>query len=106
MGLERLVGSGLLLLAACCPAAAGEQRVDDAERVYLISPGDTIDVFVAERPDLSTRVRIPLEGRIIIPGAGAVSFKGQTTTHQPWRSSFLPASGSTEPEGAYPIMTA
>ncbi|MHC5056664.1 MAG: polysaccharide biosynthesis/export family protein [Planctomycetota bacterium] len=82
MRLERLVGGGLILLAACRPAAAEERRTDperrvDEERVYLISPGDTIDVFVAERPDLSTQVRIPLEGRIIIPGAGAVRAAGR-----------------------------
>jgi polysaccharide export outer membrane protein len=47
-------------------------------RVYLISPGDTISIFVAERSDLSTRVRVPLEGRIIIPGAGAVRAAGRS----------------------------
>ncbi len=79
---ECIVGAWVLLLVASAPAGGEEQRADeerrlDEVRVYLISPGDTITVFVAERPDLSTQVRVPLEGRIIIPGAGAVTAAGR-----------------------------
>jgi len=83
MRFERIVGCGFLVLALCGPGLAQEQTehkggaAGEEPRVYLISSGDTIDVFVAERPDLSTRVRIPLEGRIIIPGAGAVTAAGR-----------------------------
>jgi len=83
MRIRNLVGGGLVLLAACALAEAQDRPAGDEtpavkkRRVYTILPGDTIDVYVAERPDLSTRVRIPLEGRIIIPGAGAVTAAGR-----------------------------
>jgi protein involved in polysaccharide export with SLBB domain len=78
MRLERLVGAGLLIFATCGLAAAEEGGGRAAEeRVYMIAPGDTVGIFVAERPDLSTQVRIPLEGRIIIPGAGAIRAAGR-----------------------------
>ncbi len=57
------------------PKGAAEPKPFTGE-VYRLSPGDTILIFVAERPDLSTRVRIPLEGTIILPGAGSIEAAG------------------------------
>jgi polysaccharide export outer membrane protein len=79
---EYTVGVCLLLLMVSLPAGgeeppAGEEVRADEEDVYLITPGDTISIFVAERSDLSTQVRIPLEGRIIIPGAGTIRAAGR-----------------------------
>ncbi|MHC4252602.1 MAG: polysaccharide biosynthesis/export family protein, partial [Planctomycetota bacterium] len=57
----------------------GESKGEKARKgVYLIAPGDTIAIFVAERNDLSTQVRIPLEGSVILPGVGAIEAVGRS----------------------------
>ena len=45
-------------------------------RVHRITPGDTVSILVSERPDLSFQVKVPLEGNIVLPGAGTVTAAG------------------------------
>jgi protein involved in polysaccharide export with SLBB domain len=63
-----------IVLAVCALAARAED--ESARLVYRISPGDTVSIMVSERPDLSFQVRVPLEGDIVLPGAGTVSAAG------------------------------
>ncbi len=55
----------------------GETGEVATRRVYRLSPGDKISIFVAERPDLSAEVRIPLEGTVVLPGAGTSEVAGR-----------------------------
>ncbi len=48
-----------------------------AAEVSTIMPGDTISVTVSRRPDLSCQVRVPREGNVMLPGAGAVRAAGR-----------------------------
>lgn len=53
--------------------AKGEERGEPAaEDYYRIRPGDMIRIIVAERPDLTLQIRVPLEGRIMLPVTGSV----------------------------------
>jgi len=47
-----------------------------AADVSAIMPGDTISIIVFRRPDLSCQVRVPREGKVMLPGAGAVRATG------------------------------
>lgn len=68
-----LVLSGLLVAAA---SSAGE-GAEPAFEIYTVMPGDTISVSVFGREDLSCEVRVPREGRVMLPGAGTVHVAGQ-----------------------------
>jgi polysaccharide export outer membrane protein len=59
-----------LVVAACAerPSTALVSASDDiAPQEYLIGPGDTLQVFVWENPDLSTTVPVRPDGRISLP---------------------------------------
>jgi polysaccharide export outer membrane protein len=68
-------GIAAAALVACACTAFGADV--PAPRVYRITPGDTVSILVSERPDLSFQVKVPLEGNIILPGAGIVSATGR-----------------------------
>lgn len=58
--------------------AAGKAAGEPAAREYYrITPGDTIRIIVAERPDLTLQIRVPLEGRIMLPVMGSVEVTGR-----------------------------
>jgi len=71
-----------LLLGACgfAPilplATTGEQ----ATPLYIIGPGDTVQVFVWGNPDLSTTVPVRPDGRITTPLVEDVQASGKTST--------------------------
>ena len=50
---------------------------DDFES-YHLGPGDSIFVSVQRYPDLSFQATLDLQGNIVVPIAGAVSFEGRT----------------------------
>ncbi len=60
--------------ALCREEDAPEARAED---FYRVRPGDTIRIIVAERPDLTLQMRVPLEGRIMLPVMGSVSVVGR-----------------------------
>jgi len=63
--------------AVVLAARAGAQEGPDGRpEAYRIAAGDTISIFVAERPDLSARMLVPNEGRIVIPGGEAIEVLG------------------------------
>lgn len=66
------------VLSVAAGSVAGEPAGPPAraEDVYAVAPGDTISVSVFGRDDLSCRVRVPREGRAMLPGAGVVQVAG------------------------------
>ncbi len=81
----RIARMSLALALAAALASAAFAQADPPEdppaegpEAYRIAAGDTISIFVAERPDLSVNVLVPIEGRTIIPGAGAVDVSGRS----------------------------
>ena len=77
-----LVGA-LLVLPACTtapsfpplPAGPGVQAPD-----YVIGPGDNVNIFVWQQPDLSVTVPVRPDGRITTPLAEDVVAAGRTPT--------------------------
>ena len=58
------------VVAACAerpPDISGSTSVGLKPQEYLIGPGDTLQVFVWENPDLSTTVPVRPDGRISLP---------------------------------------
>jgi len=69
---SRLVGAGLVVLAALCAgAAAGEQA-------YLIGGGDSLQVNVWKNPELSQTVTVRPDGMITLPLIRDVPAGGKT----------------------------
>jgi polysaccharide biosynthesis/export protein len=59
-----------LIVGACAERPSNapiSATADIAAREYLIGPGDTLQVFVWENPDLSTTVPVRPDGRISLP---------------------------------------
>src|SRR6202035_4784302 len=90
---ERRVRSMLLCAAAAIPAivVAGCQTAPPAPPApaevqalssseYIIGPGDSLNVFVWRKPDLSAKVPVRPDGRISIPLVEDVVAVGKTTT--------------------------
>lgn len=71
-------GWGILIAALAADPSAASERMDEPKpaAIYKIAPGDTLSIFVAERSDLSFQVRVPIEGNIVLPGAGVVRAAG------------------------------
>jgi polysaccharide export outer membrane protein len=61
----------MALLSACTQesqlAAAAAPSASEQERDYLIGPGDTLQVFVWQNPELSVTVPVRPDGRISLP---------------------------------------
>lgn len=75
-----LVAVGFALLSGCSstpiingPTAAPQQ----AER-YIIGPGDSLNIFVRENPNLTTTVPVRPDGRISIPLVQSIVAAGKT----------------------------
>ncbi len=66
-----LAGAAFTLIIAACAehpsAALVSASADVAPQEYLIGPGDTLQVFVWENPDLSATVPVRPDGRISLP---------------------------------------
>jgi polysaccharide export outer membrane protein len=60
------------------PAPAEVQALSSSE--YIIGPGDSLNVFVWRKPDLSAKVPVRPDGRISIPLVEDVVAIGKTTT--------------------------
>jgi polysaccharide export outer membrane protein len=75
---------GTLVLAACSgssslssgPAGRPDARADD----YLIGPGDSLQIFVWDHPDLSSNVQVRPDGRLSTPLVEDLAAAGRTPT--------------------------
>jgi polysaccharide biosynthesis/export protein len=73
-----------LLVAACVerPSSAPvSTSADIPPKEYLIGPGDTLQVFVWENPDLSTTVPVRPDGRISLPLLQDVEASQKSAAH-------------------------
>jgi len=73
-----------LMLIALAWGPAWAQNADDGsevasdEEVYLIRPGDLLNVSVLEDPNLSQQILVRPDGRISMPLAGTLSVEGRS----------------------------
>jgi len=72
----------IVILSACgsAPVLAPPVKVEQATPLYIIGPGDTVQVFVWGNPDLSTTVPVRPDGRITTPLVEDVQASGKTST--------------------------
>jgi len=73
----------VLILNACASAPnlpPAPVSMDKATPLYIIGPGDTVQVFVWGNPDLSTTVPVRPDGRITTPLVEDVQASGKTST--------------------------
>jgi polysaccharide biosynthesis/export protein len=74
----------ILLLPACATGpslpAAPVMPADQAAPDYIIGPGDNVNIFVWQQPDLSVTVPVRPDGRITTPLAEDVIAAGKTPT--------------------------
>jgi len=68
----KVVGSGLVALAALCAGAAS------GEQAYLIGGGDSLQVIVWKNPELSQTVTVRPDGMITLPLIRDVQASGKT----------------------------
>ena len=73
--------AGLLLLGGCVTAPSVNTMAgaspQPTER-YIIGPGDSLDIFVRDNPNLSTSVPVRPDGRISIPLVQSIMAAGKT----------------------------
>jgi polysaccharide export outer membrane protein len=72
----------MLLAVACAPVAFGQESpapAADPDR-YQIGPGDTLNVFVWQQPELSTVVPVRPDGQISTPLVEDIVAVGKTPT--------------------------
>lgn len=71
---------GVLTLAGCASAPAVHATAAAAPPVerYIIGPGDTLQIFVRDNPDVSTTVPVRPDGRISIPMVQSIVAAGKT----------------------------
>ena len=78
-----LIGA-ILLLPACATGPsfppAPTMPADQAAPDYIIGPGDNVNIFVWQQPDLSVTVPVRPDGRITTPLAEDVVAAGKTPT--------------------------
>lgn len=48
------------------------------QQIYRLRPGDVVDIFVFDNPDLSQRVAVAPDGRLNYPLAGSIPAQGRT----------------------------
>jgi polysaccharide export outer membrane protein len=74
----------VLLLAACAgagPVTPGEgQEASDSQSDYRIGPGDGLNIFVFNHPQLSVNIAVRPDGKITIPLAEDQTAAGKTPT--------------------------
>ena len=72
--------AGLLLLGGCstAPTVSGLSVATPPVEQYIIGPGDSLQVFVRDNPDLSTTVPVRPDGRISIPLVQSIMAAGKT----------------------------
>lgn len=72
--------AGVLLLGGCstAPAVTGLPAAPPPAEQYIIGPGDSLQVFVRDNPDLSTTVPVRPDGRISIPLVQSIMAAGKT----------------------------
>ena len=77
-----LIVASLAMLSACSRGyvTAEEATPDDTAPVYLIGPGDTLQIFIWGNPDLSATVPVRPDGRITVPLVEDVVVSGKTST--------------------------
>lgn len=74
------MAAGLLLLVGCSTVPTTDAPATAAPSVeqYIIGPGDSLEVFVRDNPNLSTTVPVRPDGRISIPLVQSIKAAGKT----------------------------
>jgi polysaccharide biosynthesis/export protein len=78
--LRAAVAAILLMVAAC---SSGPSQIPTAKSTatdYVIGPGDTLNVFVWRRPELSVTIPVRPDGKISVPLVSDVVAAGKTPT--------------------------
>ncbi|HEX7369039.1 MAG TPA: XrtA/PEP-CTERM system exopolysaccharide export protein [Rhodanobacteraceae bacterium] len=81
-GFNLLVATvALMLLGACSMAptmVTSTTTAPPAAERYIIGPGDTLDIYVRDNPNLTTTVPVRPDGRISIPLVQSIMAAGKT----------------------------
>ena len=68
-----------VLFAACSYPPLNDESVKGySDYTYLIGPGDTVNIFVWDNPDISTTVPVRPDGKITVPLAEDIQVSGKT----------------------------
>lgn len=72
--------AGLLLFGGCsmAPTVSGSSAATPPVEQYIIGPGDSLQVFVRNNPNLTTEVPVRPDGRISIPLVQSIMAAGKT----------------------------
>lgn len=72
--------AGLLLLTACSttPVVPNVGTTAPSTERYIIGPGDSLEIYVRDNPNLSTTVPVRPDGRISIPLVQSIQAAGKT----------------------------
>lgn len=75
-----MLAAVLLLLGGCSTAPTVTDAAGTSAPVerYIIGPGDALDIFVRDNPNLSTTVPVRPDGRISIPLVQSIMAAGKT----------------------------
>ncbi len=75
-----MMAAGLLLLGGCSttPVASTRSAATPPVEHYIIGPGDSLEVFVRDNPNLTTTVPVRPDGRISIPLVQSIMAAGKT----------------------------
>lgn len=76
-----MMAAGLLLLLGGCsttPAVHNQGAAAPPVERYIIGPGDSLEIYVRDNPNLSTTVPVRPDGRISIPLVQSIQAAGKT----------------------------
>lgn len=75
-----IMAGGLLLLSGCSsgPIVNGSTAAPQPAERYIIGPGDSLNIFVRDNPNLTTTVPVRPDGRISIPLVQSMVAAGKT----------------------------
>lgn len=75
-----IMAAGLLMLGACsmAPTVPDLGTTAQAPERYIIGPGDSLEIYVRDNPNLSTTVPVRPDGRISIPLVQSIQAAGKT----------------------------
>ncbi|HEX7326316.1 MAG TPA: XrtA/PEP-CTERM system exopolysaccharide export protein [Rhodanobacteraceae bacterium] len=76
-----VAGLGFALLAGCAttaPMVTAAPTVAPTPEHYIIGPGDNLEIFVRDNPNLTTTVPVRPDGRISIPLVQSIMAAGKT----------------------------